>query len=213
MKIKSSLPFEDLFLRRMISWCCGVLEMPVKSVKLAVFRRSRSSWGGCARQWKNQITVCVGAASDFPCGCGTHRAGEVFRDQIECLVSVTAHELYHIAAGLRGSAHFQSTRGYGRTRGHSSEPVTCRMEMLALDRFREQREGLLEHWSKPVNRVKAPVKSVLDLRLDRARGNLATWERKLKLASTKVRKYRREVRRRERQHENKQDQESCLQAH
>src|SRR5579859_4853375 len=99
----------DYFLKRMSAWCCRELEVPVRLIRHYRFRNSRRAWGGAARPWRKQITVGVGAASWFSRGCGIHQEGETFTDQIECLVAVTAHEIYHVAA-VHIPKHRQSTR-------------------------------------------------------------------------------------------------------
>jgi hypothetical protein len=149
MKIKNSTSWQDWMLRRMVSWCCKELEMPVRSVKLAVFRNSRSTWGGCARGWRGQISVCVTRnEAEFPARCDNHKGGEPesFSDRFECLVAVTAHELYHIAAHCAND-HRQRTRNYGRGGYQSSERVTCAQEIRVLKSFRTSREALLAEWN------------------------------------------------------------------
>jgi ABC-type Fe3+-hydroxamate transport system substrate-binding protein len=60
--------------------------------------------------------------------------------------------------------------------------------------FRESRETLLADWlrEKPQRPAK-PKPSVVDRRAERAAELLAAWERRLKMAKTKVSKYRRKV--------------------
>lgn len=191
MKIyNSNKAFSDAFLRRMTSWCAKQIGMPVNYLKRAVFRNSRTAFGGCARQWCSQITVCVGNKSQFPVACESHyRQGEKFVDQIEAVVAVTAHELFHIEAGRLGSPHYQSTRGYGRRRGHSSEAVTCKEELRVLDLFRQQRDWLMCHWlTEPVELTEMPQPTLIDRRKAKVESDLLRWQRKLKLAKTKVRK-------------------------
>lgn len=190
MKIKNSTSWNDWMLRRMIKWCCSKLEMPLHSIKVCVFRNSRATWGGCARSWKKQITVCVtDKESEFPASCSTHAAGEKFADRIECLVAVTAHELYHIAAHCV-SEHRQRTRGYGKGQG-SSERVTCAEEMRVLNLFRQDRECLLTEWQ--IAPLINPKLSLTEKRAVKAKIDLARWTRKLKLAQTKVSKLKRRV--------------------
>ena len=189
MKIKNSTKWSNEFLRRMTAWCCRELDIPVRLIKVAVFRNSRSMWGGLARGWKRQISVCVSPLeSAFPAACPTHREGEKFVDRIECLVAVTAHEAYHIAAD-RHPDHQQKTRrrdDYG-----SSERITCNMQFKALNAFRANREALLAEWNVPVK--EAPKVSPQEQRAKEAERQLAAWKKKGKLATTKIRKYRTRV--------------------
>ena len=189
MKIKNSTAWSDEFLRRMTAWCCRELEIPVRLIKTGVFRNSRSTWGGLARGWRRQISVCVSPRdSDFPASCSTHRDDEKFVDRIECLVAVTAHEAYHIAAD-RHPDHQQKTRrrdDYG-----SSERITCNMQFKALNAFRANRKALLAEWNVPVK--EAPKVSPQVQRAKEAEDRLAAWQKKAKLAATKIRKYRARV--------------------
>src|SRR5690348_2806806 len=178
MKIRNSTDYPDYLLRRMAVWCCQQIGMPSHKLRLAVFRNSRSWWGGCARPWKNQVTVCVGPASCFPANCSTHEPGEKFHDRTECLVAVTAHEVFHVAAHCVDE-HKQRTRGYGKGRG-SSERVTCAEEMRVLRLFREQREGLMQQWKIAPTSETRPALSIRDTRARKAINDLARWERKLK---------------------------------
>lgn len=178
MKIQSSLTgFQPWFLRRLTVWCCKQLEMPARGVR-AVFRNSRSCWGGCARGWRRQITVCVGDAKWFP-----KQAKELHvADRLECLVWVTAHELAHVMQyAQRTRTRLQG--GYG-----GSEKSTDWHAVPIVEAFRAQRESLLAQWSaEPVMAIR-PVVSVTDRRARKARSDLERWQRKLRLATTKVRK-------------------------
>lgn len=191
MKLENSTTWPDHFLRRMLAWTCKELDMPVRTIRHARFRNSRAAWGGVARSWKGQITTCVHPdPMRFPAACSTHKAGESFADRIECLVAVTAHEAYHIAAALVPD-HQQKTRG--RSSCASSEAATCVAEFKVLDAFRANREALLADWNAaPAMEIKTTV-SVQAIRAHAAADKLAKWERKMKAAANKVKKYRRQV--------------------
>lgn len=195
MKVTNSTSWSDRYLRRMVSWCCKQLGAPTSIVRHAVFRNSRTTLGGAARQWCSQITVCVGRAHHFPCDVGYGRG--VYQDPTECLVAVTAHELFHLEAGRKGSPNYQSTRGGGTARqraGHSSEAVTCREEARVRDLFRADRVALEAQWDEPLvvaNRSAAKDPQVV--KQEKLEAQLANWERKLKYAETKVRKLRRRL--------------------
>lgn len=190
MKIRNSTNYPDYMLRRMVGWCCQQIGMPVNSIALAVFRNSRSSWGGCARSWRKQISVCVHPSERiWPQSCSTHEPGEVFGSRVECLVAVTAHEAYHIAANLVDT-HKQRTRGKG-LRYQSSERTTCKEEMRVLRLFRENCVVLLTEWLQPP--MTDGEKVITDKRADKAKADLLRWQRKFKLAQTKVRKLKARV--------------------
>lgn len=186
MKIRNSLDIPDWMLRRMTAWCCAEVGLPARKLKLAVFRNSRSLWGGCARWWKGQISVCISGPTNFPHSCNSHEEGESFSDRIECLVAVTAHEAYHIAAHVGG----ERTRGYGtrHNRSGSSERTTCLEEMRVLRLFRANREQLLAEWGEAPEVAARPVIPIQEKRAAKARTDLDRWTRKLRLAQTKVRK-------------------------
>jgi len=189
MRLENSTHWSDLFLRRMVSFCCKELEVPVRTIKHARFRNSRSSWGGVARSWKRQITACVGRPECFPTTCNTHKVGESFADQVECLVAVTAHEIYHVAA-THVPKHQQKTRG--RDSYASSERATCVAEFQVLNAFRADRANLLADWERPFA-IEPVIKTVQEQRAEIAEQRLTYWLRKAKLAATKVRKYKAKV--------------------
>lgn len=192
MKLKNTTDWTDHFLRRMVAWCCRQIDMPVRSIHSAVFRRSRAAWGGCARYSRRQISVCVGDARHFPANAGSHEKGEAFADRLECLVAVTAHEAYHIAAHAVDDHRQKTRRGTDRTA--SSERRTCLEEMRVLRVFRANRDALLAEWSvPPVKRESWPKASVQERRALKAANDLARWQRKLKLAQTKCRKLKQRV--------------------
>ena len=77
----------------------------------------------------------------------------------------------------------------GRWASVSDSPVRV------LRTFRESRESLLAEWNTPPKqRESKPKPSRQERNAVRAASNLAAWERKLKLAKTKVSKYRKQVR-------------------
>lgn len=172
----------------MSSWCAKQIGMPVRYCKNGVFRKSRSAWGGCARQWRSQITVCIGDSSRFPRSASSHWKDCVFADDVEALVAVTARELFHLEAGRIGSPNFQSTRG---RHGHSSEAVPCKVEREVLETFRQQRQTLLSNWTQQTDMKNEPKND----KVDQAIAALTKWKRKLALAKTKVRKFEAKIKR------------------
>lgn len=101
-------------------------------------------------------------------------------DRTEALLHVTAHEVAH-------HARWQDTF-------RNREARVDGMTLPLLEKFRANRESLLAEWS-----VEPKQRSVIALTRQqkndaKARKMLATWERKLKLAKTKVVAYRRKVR-------------------
>jgi hypothetical protein len=186
MKLKNTTDWPDWFLRRMAGWCRRKLGVSAGDLKQAVFRNSRAAWGGAAWIYPRRITVCVGHAGHFPAFGHRHANGHQNRiaDRTECLVWVTIHEVAHLGqAGAR-------TRSGGNPGG--SEIATERAAAPVLAEFRELREALCSEWLKPPV-LASPPPSLMDNRRAKAVKDLARWQRKLKLAKTKVQKLERRV--------------------
>ncbi|MCI0539593.1 MAG: hypothetical protein L0Z50_30655 [Verrucomicrobiales bacterium] len=194
MKIKNTTDWPTWFLRRMAGWCCRQLELPALTIKLATFRNSRSAWGGAAYYWKGKITVCVGEAGHFPTKGYLHGNGHQngIADRLECLVWVTAHEIAHC---LQADT---KTRGGGG--GGGSEICTEWFAKPVLEKFRQCRDALLAEWNEPpAIPARSPKPTVKERRRAKSVNDLTKWQRKLKLAQTKVRKLKVRVRYYERQ--------------
>lgn len=192
MKLKTSIAgFTPWFLRRMTAWCAKEIELPMRQVKVAVFRNSRSLWGGCARCWRGQITLCVAKVITGPHPTRTHRnrfSVGVLADRMEILIHVTAHELAHIYQYVEKA----KTRIGGSLGG--GEEATDHLAAAVLAKFRQERDALLNAWNvEPAQGLRGPVLSVTERRALKAQKDLDRWQRRLKLAQTKVRKLKRRV--------------------
>ncbi len=192
MNLRNSTDWSPWFLRRMLSWCCRELEGRVREVRSATFRNSRAAYGGCARTWLRAITVCVGTADRFPISGQTmselngHRIE--LADRLEALVWVTAHELAHVFQAVEKV----KTRRSGVAGG--SESATNWHARPVVEAFRAQREALLAHWNEPpALALRAPKPPLPEQRRQKVEADLARWERKLKLAKTKVAKLKQRV--------------------
>lgn len=187
MIFKNSTVWPNYFLRRMLSFCCKELGMPVRAIRDVAFRNSRSSWGGSASYWRGRITVCVGRAEHFPARGYRHGNGHqnTIADRTECLVWVTAHEAAHcLQNGTK-------TRAQG---GGGSEIATEWHAKPVLEKFRAMRDALLAEWNEaPALAIKGPALTLTERRRAKAIADLAKWERKLKLAKTKVKKLKTRV--------------------
>lgn len=193
MQLKNRTEWEDKFLRRMVSWCGQELGTPARLIRIAQFgQRSNRAYSGRAFYSQRRILVRIGPASRYPLQ-PDRRPGMcnvALADRLEALVAVTAHEIYHLAA-FYDRAHKQ-TNG----RRTSSEKTTRWFEAHVLLSFREKRAFLIEQWAAAgdADLVAPKKKSVVELRAELATRMLSKWERKLKLAKTKVAAYRRKVR-------------------
>lgn len=199
------------FLKAMLKWCMrevGVPDhprYPLKGKFLDVsFKRSRRhAIYGWADYGRNTVEVWIGPENLFPVNLGHRRAYRtefiqtVMCDRFEAIVNVTAH----------GLAHHQLHRR--RLRNPEAAPNNERnAETIArgvLQAFRENRATLLASWPSHVPQAKPAAIAVkldaVEARRKRAMENelkahaqLAKWERKLKLAKTKIAKYQKRVR-------------------
>jgi len=191
MKLKNTTDFSDRFLRRMTAWCCKQIGYPIRELKVAQFRNKESGYRGFARYWSKMISATIPGSNCFPMGPDNRPGmqGERFNDRLECLVAITAHEIFHLAAHYVDE-HKQRTRHSDGTHG-SSEQATRREEVRVLRLFRESRSALLEVWNA-ADEVK-PKKSIQEQRFEKVQKALCNWQRKLKLAQTKVKQYRRKA--------------------
>jgi hypothetical protein len=194
VKLKNTTDYEDRFLRRMVAWCCRQLEMPVKYVRGARFGNARHFWGGLAYLDCRRIGVRVGS----PKNCDQPLKHYKFRDgfqvvtnnRLEVLLLTTAHELAHLDAYRRKNM----TRGNGRGHGGSERYIEGRAAQV-LEAFRAMRAELLSSWLvAPSTPAERPVLSVQQVRATKAISMLDKWQRKAKLAATKVRQYKKQVR-------------------
>lgn len=188
--IKNTSHWPDHFIRRMLRWCTAQVEVPGGPLKRATFRkRSRGEWSGHA-YCGGRIVVSIGPVPSPVLWSGYKRACRpadgsdylIIADQLEALIAVTAHELGHIAHFRRGH--------YGR----GSEDLADARARYVLRMFREQRAALEAEWSAPPAAKPArPKPSPQEQRAAAALAAVQRWERKLRLAKTKLAKYRRRV--------------------
>lgn len=194
MKLKNTTDFPDYFLRRMVSWCCKQLDYSSRNISEAQFRnRSDSCASGCA-YGSQRFVVSIGNITWINDGTGdgsrTKRARRTIYERANDLVRVTAHEIFHLKAHREGI----NSRNYGRSSG-SSERQTCWHEQKILEAFKTNRESLMDKWLKPpVARTQRPRKTLQEQRAEKANNSLIRWQRKLKLAQTKVKQYKQKVR-------------------
>jgi hypothetical protein len=216
MELINSTPYPDRFLRRMVSWCCRVLELPVSKVRKIRFRNREDGFtSGYCYDTSGEIVVSVGVPRYQPESPLLREPGLVFRSERGSypdptvrilvgppeklvqehhrdLVRVTAHELAHRMLWLEGS-RTRFSRRYNRARRGSSEQQTIWFENMVLEKFQAKKDELLAAWLREPERAVARAAVSKDPnreKLEKARGDLARWQRKLKLAQTKVRKYK-----------------------
>lgn len=192
MKITSTLEFSVPYLRRLVNWACQEIGMPCHYPRIAAFARSRAAWGGRAYGHARKVGVRVGDEDGrWPKKTMKHYDGFqlTFSDRIEILVWLTLHELAHLDQCRRRT---QTRRG-GNLGG--SERMTEAIAARCLKAFRANREALLKHWAEapePASKEK-PKEAVIEKRAAKAQADLARWQRKLKLAQSKVGRYKKRV--------------------
>jgi hypothetical protein len=190
MRLVNSTSYPDYFLRRMVSWCCKEIGYPVRSIsqKRFVTRRDGRTSG---RAWWPSNRIHISAAGTFADWQKSKRWGwfgerdpeahEVRR--VNSLVHVTAHEIIHL--------WLHRTEG----KSEAQEKKTERHAKRVKEQFLANRDALLKEWSAPpAEKPKQPQPSLQERRAAAAQKKLVEWTRKQKLASTKVKQYRRKVR-------------------
>jgi hypothetical protein len=192
MKLKNTTDYDDHFLRRLTAWVCKQCGMPVKQLLHAEFRNAKGWHAYTGTAWTARFVVRIGSDKCFPTQPDGRpgMSNEVFADRLEGLVAITAHEVEHLA---QRNQRRQST--LRRVRGRL-ERVTRAREIAVLRLFRQHRDELVAKWSqspKKRERRARPVLSKQEQRHEATRKRLAQWERKLKLANTKVKTYRKRL--------------------
>lgn len=69
MKFRNTTDFPDYFLRRLVSFCCKELELPVRNVLAAQFTKCRGLYRGRAWWYWNgtgRILVRIGGSEGYP---------------------------------------------------------------------------------------------------------------------------------------------------
>jgi hypothetical protein len=187
MKIKNTTDFPDWFLRRMISWVCSrrIIEWSPRKIREATYRNS-SGLGGSGLAYTTwgefRVSVMPVRSRKIP----KEGMREVYdRDRIRSLVSLTAHEITHLTQEIRV------------LRGKNCEGNARWQARQVKEEFIRNEDELVAKWMKPPAYATKPKKAkppVQEVRYERAKKNLANWERKAKLAKTKIQKYRKQVR-------------------
>lgn len=186
MKIKNRIGFRDSFLRKMTLWICKQLKLSSRKVGLVEFKkRTRIGWRGFAF-YENPYRVQI-SVGPLPYPYTGHSRGSkpvtfTVNNELEMLIKVTAHELQHIK--------YRSER-----RHDDNNEIDVQLQAVrVLKLFQEQQNELTTAWQVPDKpKGKPATVSVVDRRAKAASDALAKWQRKAKLAATKVKKYKARV--------------------
>jgi hypothetical protein len=185
VKLQNSTDIPDHVLRRMTSWCCRELGLPAAQLRRIRFTNmTRGASRG--RAWSSgRLLVRIGKESAFPTQDWQYGGATVkgYATRMEGLVSVTAHEVFHLVQWHDSARRPHARKEMGCVWGGN----------LLMEKFRAQRGELMAEWCRPVAVAERPQVSVLDRRALKAQSDLDRWTRKLKLAQTKVRKLRQRV--------------------
>lgn len=196
MKIITTHPeFPSHMVRRAVAWIAGEIGLRRRqrlTIKVGYRQRAKHGWQGWYRHGSRSVEVWIGRDQTFPVGIGHNReeAGRTADDVIELFVRVLAHELEHARAYQTASRN--STNG----RRLNSEPRVRFIDYRVLQAFRQRRAELLAEWTAAPVVTMRPARvqpTAVERRASRAVELLAAWERRLRLAKTKVAKYRRRV--------------------
>lgn len=199
MKIKTRHPnYPRHVVRRATAWAAkqiGLEGKHRKSLTIEVgycpttIHRDGDTWRGIYRHSERLVRVNLGRNIVYPTSVGHNRSeeGRHANDEWEVFVHLLAHELEHARC-------YAVSRSWDEWARLNHEPRVRAVDWRVLLAFREAREKLLAEWTQPVDeRPEKPKPSVVDRRAERAAKLLADWERRLKMAKTKVTKYRRKV--------------------
>lgn len=196
MRIKNTSRFSYHFVRRMVTWACKEIGLDPKHLRKVRFTKAGGWCRGRAWDHGEILVRCGPDRPDYPMDW-THRGVElIVKDATAAAIYVTGHELQHIknwTTRINGKLLDTVLR-----ESHDLEPHCVRMGKKVMLAFEDNREKLLAEWNKePYVRAAAeapPKKDIVAERFKKAKYDLANWERKLKLAKTKVSKYRDKVR-------------------
>ena len=145
MRFKNTTDYSDKFLRRMLSWCCKELDMPIrKTVRSVSFANTKNAWSGCA-WYSGKIAIRIGSEKHFPYRPFYYRTNEPnwLNTRLQALVIVTSHEI----------AHLRQTQSPALRQQHGKR-VACRekhAQRLALNVlivFLPLESELTQHWQK-----------------------------------------------------------------
>ena len=199
MKITTKHPnYPKHVVRRAARWASKQIGLDGKVLRTLTievsYRKSAKwkdgdTWGGWYKHSQRLVQVLLGRNVRYPTPIGHNRseADRFANDEWELFVKLLAHELEHArcCAVARDRKEWRSL---------NREPRVRAVDWRALLAFRDARETLLADWLRePASRPVKPNPSPVDLRASRAAKLLAQWERRLKMAKTKVSKYRRTV--------------------
>lgn len=208
MKLRNTTDLPTPFLRAMVRWVAKETQLPVSKIREINFTKTKRWWRGWACS-SMRVTIRIASKEFWEANAplknysypGLKKAPVYdINDRTEALLQLTAHELEHL---YDYSENVRVTR----------ESQVDWRALQTLEKFRAARERLLAEWSSAADRraaaspaptptpatlptptpTPAAPRPIVQARADKAAADLAKWERRLKLAKTKVAQYRRRV--------------------
>jgi hypothetical protein len=194
MKLTNTTKWSDTFLRRMVSWACKEVGYPVRNIRLAKIVEDRG-WGATgSSNWSNHtkdgsLTIKSGTKTEF----SDQDKHEL--ERIAHMVYVTAGQIFYLHS--RHVGHKIADHGTSQaSRRRKTKEVATRIR----ESFTAHGKQLIDKWNKPRARKKEdPNKSCLpkqtpkEKKVEAAKKMLATWERKNRLAQTKVKTWQKNI--------------------
>ena len=181
MRITSSLPQPSAVLRKMTIWVCR--QIGVSSRKMRVrFARSRAHGGYTGRCYTHgRLSVRIGKAIAYPMESNRFGQSCVCQDDWDTIVLILAHEVAHYGDHRDGTS--------------SNERSAEWQSVKVLSVWQQERYMLLAQWLiEAVAKCKKATRTApQDRRAEKATKMLTAWQRKAKLAATKIKKYKRQV--------------------
>ena len=174
MNFKNSTEFPDYLLRRMFSWVCKQVEVPLKEIRDVNFTKT-NTYSFKGQQCGRNGLMRIGKVELFPRAYNRKDTGMPlwFEDRIDALVYLTGHEVCHIEQYLR-------LRGKNIKRYASRESEAQRTGRDVLVTFLKQKEFLMAQWGAvDLRTVKpsAPKPSIQEKRAKVAQESLERWEK------------------------------------
>lgn len=211
MTIVNRSKFPDPMLTTLVGWVAEQIGLTWEcKIEFANVRNPSLRAGMCygSRHCRIRFPVNFNSRGKWPYRETYHRYSwapvYLYNNRLECLTHLVAHEMIHCVDARKGLWSRPKTR-HDHVAGMEVETerranaivLKLREEFQVVKRkisaaMRRQRAAARR--TKDRGRIRrASIKNSPEAKLARARANLAAWERRLKLAQTKVKKYRRRV--------------------
>jgi hypothetical protein len=178
MNLTNTTKLPNHFLRRMTAWCREQVGLAAEHLVQVDFRNK--SYGICGQAWwEGRVMVRFSEL---------YTTDEDKNPDFYWIVFVLAHEIQHVK-NYRDGSHRQLVKD------RDLEPHCDRIGRSVAGKFRDTQEALVAEWSaEPVrSAAKSIPRDPVVERATKAATDLARWEKKLKLAKTKVKKYKARV--------------------